>query len=250
MKRQVFLIFLFCTFLFQSAPLSAEPKEILIATSTGYPPFYYFDKKIKGACPDIIESVFQKMGYQVKFMQYPWKRMLFVGKSGVVHAIMPLFKTEERKTFLHFHQNALAFEENRLFAIKPAPLKAFQSLMDLIPFNIGVVKDYSYGSTFDQADYLNKTEAKSETQLIKLIIKKRIEFGIGSKPVILHYAQESGVKVEQMQFLSPEITKDALYLGFSKAKGTEKLSLKFSETLAQFKQTSAYDQILQKYNLN
>lgn len=249
MKLRLLLIILFSLTIFHPFSLQAETKEIVIGTSTGYPPFYYFDETIKGACPEIIETVFQKMGYKVRFVQYPWKRMLFVGKSGKVHAIMPLFKTPQRETFLHFHKNALAYEDNRLFSLNPPPLKAFQNLMDLKPYFIGTIKSYSYGAEFDNANYLEKLETNDETHLIKLIRKKRVELGIGSKPVILHYARQAGMSAGQISFLSPYITRDALYLGFSKAKDTEKLSMNFSKQLKKFKATNGYKKIIQKYNL-
>jgi len=40
-------------------------------------------------------------------------------KRGEVHAMMPLFKTPDRETFMHFYdENLLAYEENVFFVLK------------------------------------------------------------------------------------------------------------------------------------
>ncbi len=106
MKYLLSLI-LFCCLLLNGILINAQPKQLKIGTSTGYPPYYFIKNgKLVGLCIDIINYSAEELGIEVVYEQFPWNRMLHNAKTGKVDAIMPLFKTKEREAFLFFPKQA------------------------------------------------------------------------------------------------------------------------------------------------
>lgn len=248
MKKKLFSLIL-SLFLFVSNA-SADVSHLLISVSTGYPPFYFFteDKQPAGICIDIIDQVAQKMGIAVEYVSYPWKRMLQYGRAGEVDAILPLFQTAEREQFLYFPAEALAIEENRFFTSTSSALEYSGRLADIIDHSVGVIDDYSYGREFDNLKFSGKTVVMSQEQLIRLVLHQRVDFGIGNSKVIRYAAQRMG-NAEQLRFLSPPVTSEPLFIGFSKKKIGPDFVARFTEALHEFKSTDAYFAILRTYGL-
>lgn len=227
---------------------SAKEHELTIGISTGYPPFYYFDKNKQptGICIDIVKAIAKELGINIKFESYPWKRMLYNGKKGKVDAIMPLFKTKERESYLMFPDTELIMEANNFFTHISNPLAFNGKLQDMMSYHIGVIDTYSYGKDFDQTRFIRKSVTKDEAQLIKLVQYKRIHLGIGNKLVIEYYANMTGA-TEHLKFLFPPVTEAPLFIGFSKQTITPKFVNKFNDSLSNLKKTKYYQQILKKY---
>jgi len=229
---------------------STAADELIIGTSTGYPPYYFKDEgSLEGLCIDIINETAKNLGVTVVYKQYPWKRMLHYGKIGKVDAVMPLFKTVERETFLYFFQNELAVEENRFFIKKSLNIHYTGDLHQLQPYRVGIVDEYSYGSAFDAADFLKKIPAKNDGRLLELFARDRFDIGLGNRHVILYHADQAGI-TDNIVFLEPFITKTPLYIGFSKAGKTPDRARAFSAALTDLKHSQFYANLLKRYRLD
>lgn len=234
--------------LITSQALVAQPKEIVIGTSTGYPPFYYSENgKIKGLCPDVIEHVLGELDIKATYKQYSWSRMISSAQLGRVDAIMPLFKTTEREDFLFFADNQIAEESNQFFVRSESPITEFTGYAALQSMSIGIIRNYSYSSEFDENTDLRKFEYYTDEILIKAIYNKRIDVAIGNQQVITYKARLIGFNVNELRFLMPFVTKAPLYIGFSKKKDHKVLSEKFSRKLMEFKASPEYQIILDRY---
>jgi len=248
--KYLFLLLFLCSFLFSGEMTRAESKQIIIGISTGYPPYYFKkEEKLVGVCIDVIDYTMKALGYKTSYRQYPWKRMLYNAKQGAVDAIMPLFKTKERESFLYFPRTALALEENSFFTWKQSGINYSGNFRDLIPYKIGVVSNYSYGKAFDQVNYFIKEEAINDHSLVKKFKLRRFDVGIGNEYVINFHAKQLMFS-ERLVFLKPSVTKEPLYIGFSKAKGHLKLMEKFNLELASFKLTKQYEKTMKHYGIH
>ncbi|SHJ06229.1 amino acid ABC transporter substrate-binding protein, PAAT family [Malonomonas rubra DSM 5091] len=229
---------------------SAEVRQLQISISTGYPPFYFFteDDQPAGICIDIIDQVAEKMGIKVEYVSYPWKRMLEYGRTGEVDAVLPLFQTREREQFLLFPAEALVIEENRFFTSAGSSVTYSGQLSDVTDYSIGVVDGFSYGSQFDQIELEHKIVSETLEQLIRLVAYQRVDLAIGNSKVI-NYTAHLMAKADQIRFLSPPVTADPLFIGFSKEKIDPAFVARFSDALREFKATEAYARILQPYGL-
>lgn len=246
--RQILYLAIFM-FLISFSNSYATEKQLHIGISTGYPPFYFFteDQQPTGICIDTVRQVAKTMGYTVKFTSYPWKRMLSYGKNGTVDAIMPLFQTPKREQFLIFPKSALIDEDNRFFTAASNRLDFSGKLADVIQHKIAVVDGFSYGAEFDQTEFTNKTTVQTTEQLILLVANKRVDLGIGNSKVIRHQAREMN-NGDSLRFLEPPVTVEPLFIGFSKQNIDEDFVDRFNRQLEKFKQTPAYQKVIETYD--
>ena len=244
MKR----FFILLLILFYPFALHAEQKSLHIAISTGYPPFYFFNEKEEptGICIDIIHQVAKAMNLDVQFSSFPWKRMIHNGKEGSVDAIMPLFKTAERETFLHYPANHLILEDNSFYTLQSSPLRYSGKLDDVLDRYIGVIQGYSYGEEFDNKRFKNKTAVGSDDQLIQLVLNNRVEMAIGNSMVVNYLAAQQNT-AGKIKFLLPPVTENPLYIGFSKKLISAEFVEQFSQALEAFKATDDYTKIIELY---
>ncbi len=89
-----------------AATAHAEVKKLHIGISTGYPPFYFFDKNGQptGICIDILNQLARAMNISVR---YPWKRLLNYAKEGKFDAVLPLFKTARAREISHLSRDGV-----------------------------------------------------------------------------------------------------------------------------------------------
>ena len=242
-------MFLLGTLLFFFSVISvAQPKEIVIGTSTGYPPFYYNENgEMKGICIEVIDHVLKRLDIKAVYKQYSWEGMINNGKAGKVDAVMPLFKNKEREEFLFFADNRIAIESNQFFVKSDSKLYKFTDYDALESLKIGVVSGYSYVSEFDDNEALNKKSFYNDEGMINAIITRRVSIAIGNQEVITYKANKLNINKDELRFLMPLITELPLYIGFSRKKNHKDLSEQFSKELAIFKSSPAYQEILNNY---
>jgi polar amino acid transport system substrate-binding protein len=226
-----------------------ETDEITVGVSTGYPPYYYEQNgELVGICIDLVDSVAQSLSLNVTYTQFPWERMLLNAQQGLVDAIMPLFRTEERNSFLYFDNLELVDEKNSFFSWKENRIQFDGNFEAIRPYRVGVVTGYSYGENFDKYAHFKKVATQNDKHLVEMLKHKRFDVGIGSRDVVMFNAKIENIS-DKIQFHEPYITKDPLYIGFSKARGLEELARKFSAALQRFKSTKEYQVLLEKYGM-
>lgn len=153
-----------------------------------WPPYTYgeFGPPEGGVAVEITKTIFRKIGLEPRLALFPWKRVLKMAEHGDADGIMLLMKTKEREEYL-VYTDKLFTNRDRIYAnsdtIKTAPV----SLMDLSEYRFGYVMGYVYGGAVDE--FLshpgpNKVHAYRSLDNIELMINKRIDFIIATKPVV------------------------------------------------------------------
>ena len=232
-----------------SGSILAKKNSITVGISTGYPPYYYqSDEQLKGVCIEVIESVCLSMGVEISYIEYPWKRLLLSAQKGEVDAIMPLFKTAERQKYLNFDNLILAYEEVNFFVKKDSPLRNIKNHEELFKHAIGVVTGYSYGKYFDTYQGLNTVVTQNDQHLLRMFANNRFPVGIGNRFVVVHNANMLGL-TDDIAFLSPPLSREPLYMGFTKKGKKEHLVDTFSQKLLDLRKSEKYQKILEKYGL-
>ena len=226
----------------------ADMKQLKIGISTGYPPFYFYteDNEPTGICIDVVNQIGRQLGISITYTTYPWRRMLLSGKHGSVDAIMPLFRTPEREQFLFFPQTGLIDEDNRFFTAASGDSSYTGDLEDVTDKKIVVRDGYSYGPEFDHTQFKNKVIVQETEQLIRMVQSGRVDLGIGNSKVITYTAQKINA-IDDIRFLSPPVTVEALFIGFSKETTAPDFVEHFDRLLRKFKETDAYQQIVTSY---
>lgn len=242
--RTVFLSFLLW---FVSTPVWAA--GITVGVSTGYPPYYYEEDGIlTGFCVELVNGVASQMNLEVVYKSYPWRRLLVNARRGRVDAIMPLFRTEEREEFLDFDGLGIAYEINHLFTKKASTIEYQGDLSAIKQYRIGVVLDYSYGTAFDQFEGFQKVATLNDSHMIKMFAQGRFDIGVGNRYVTQYYAARQNL-ADQIRYLAPPLTKELLYIGFTKNGGGDQFARQFAKALKKFKQSAKYLTLEKKYHL-
>jgi len=248
-KRLTLITLLLISVTLCQPPVGVSAGELVVGTSTGYPPYYYLENGVLlGVCVEIINHTAHTLGRTVLYKQYPWKRMLHSGKTGRVDAVMPLFKTPQRDKFLIFPEVPLALEENHFFTHRAAPVRFSGKLTDIAPHSVGVVTDYSYGDAFDSATYLDKIITRNDLNLLQMFKYRRFAVGVGNRHVVRYFADKVG-GIHDLVFLEPPLTRSPLYIAFSREKGHTQLAVAFSQALHDFNRTQTYRDILKRYGM-
>ena len=147
---------------------------------------------------------------------------------------------------MYFSDNILVYEINQFFKLKETSLAHNGKLSTVSSFKIGAIRNYSYGSVFDEAKFDKIFRLETEESLIKSLVNKRIDLIVGNDTVIKMLAKKMGVE-NLVEPLFPIVSKAPLYIGFSKAKSHKKLSEDFSKALYRFRNGKTYKNILRKY---
>lgn len=234
-----------------------DETKLIIIHDTEYVPYYKTiiseNKTINRNGPlfAILTESAKGIKLKMEFKHVPgWARCLQLVISGKEQAFFPLFKTPEREEKLYFFDEAIiAYEKNCLISLRSHNLEFDGNLRSIKDYTIGVLPGYSYGSKFDNADYLIKINSNSkgyEKNLLKLLISgKRYEFIIGNYIVMKHYAEELGIS-DQLVFHKPFLSNDPLYIAFSKKSMDLEKAKKYAESISKFKKTAKYQNIIQE----
>lgn len=223
----------------------AFPKEIIVGYHEDFFPYSYEkDGKLVGIFPDMVRKTCERMGVKPIFRKYPWRRMLVEAQNRKVDAIMPLFKTNERKEFLEYPSRGFALAESYFFTSPDANIQYHGSLEDLKGETIGIVEDY-YGEEFANADFLEKEICASDEVLFDKFIKGRFKVGFASDLVIRYYENKSGI-LNRIKFLDPPFFQKVLYIAFVKNRVSSQFIQQFSQTSKEM--AGSHQEILENYH--
>jgi len=212
-----------------------------------YPPYHWTkDGTVVGLVPDIIRGTAKRLGIKnVTFDPQPWLRMLKMAERGQLDAVMPLYSTAERRKFLDFPKENLMFELLGFYRLSNVSIAYDGTLESLLPYNIGTITGYSYGSKFDSLDF-KRIDTVDEKSLYNMLKVGRYQVGISDLRVLEYYSNAIGFKPV---VLEPLVSSEPLYIGFSKKKQFGDFVSEFSEALSKFKRSPEYQKILDRYGL-
>ncbi len=240
------LVFSFSNAVFAAG---AYPEKLTAVYTDWYPYTYNEGNSAKGFEIEVFTAVVNRMGIEVVFERFPFKRCLKMLEEGRAHVLISLLKTPERRQYTVFPDEHLSVSRTSLFTRTDTRVRYRGSLADLKGYTIGVVAGFSYGTLFDNADYLKKEEVQNTRRLISMVVSGRLPLGIENEAVIRGVAGSLGV-AGSIRFLNPPVHSRKLYAGFSRRLGLRKLAEEFSRSLKDFKNSGEYRDILRKYDVS
>ncbi|MDM8539060.1 transporter substrate-binding domain-containing protein [Desulfobacterales bacterium HSG17] len=234
--------------LFISSSSYAKNDKLRIVFTDWFPYTYMENNKASGFEIDIFKEVMNSMQKEVEFVIYPWERCLHVLKKGDADALISLIKNFEREKFTYFPDENISLSKTMFFTTADQNINFDGNYEKLKQFTIGIIAGFSYGDKFDNANYLKKDKSKNTEMLIKKLIGGRNDIIAENQAVILSNSLKMGLG-NKIKVLETPIHYKKLYVGFSRAKKHKKLCDEFSKRLKEFKNTSSYISILDKYGI-
>ena len=224
-----------------SFPVFTQAQKVTFAT-LNWEPYIGKDLSKSGYIAQIIRESFNRKGHTVEFKFWPWARTKDMAQKGKVDAYGPEYYNDELKeNFLI--SDSLPGGPAGLFRLKGSDIN-YDSLEDLKPYTIGVVRGYVNEEDFDEADFLDKQPAKDDLTNIKKLLRKRIDLFFADKYVGKWLAKENDLDASKLEFIKPMVTHE-LYICFPKdKKGTNTLKQDFNEGLNEIKEDGTLDKII------
>lgn len=217
----------------------------------GYFPFNYNDNgELKGFSVDVLNYIEAHSNYDFEFIVLPWPRALFLSSQGRIDLILTLFKKAGRENTYHFIEPAYADEINQLFTLKESNIEFNGKLESLAQYSIGTLREYSYGESFDEANYLNKLPALTEEVLLKLLLGKRIDLLIGNPLAFSQLILKNNLQ-GQVIAIEPHVALTPVHMALTRKRSdAQEIKNKIGKLTKKLKTTQYYQTLLTKYQLN
>ncbi len=224
--------------------LPAHSKTTITLTTLDWEPYIGQSLKKQGYVAEIIRESYKRSGYLVKLKFTPWSRTVNLAKIGQVDGYFPEYYADGIKTFAMFSEpfkgGPMGFFKQKKSNIE------FQTLQDLKPYKIGIVRDYVNTKEFDEADYLFKEPVSNDLINLKKLIGGRIDLIIADQFVGMYLMDKYSLKGrDNIEFMSPPLEIKDLYLCISKkASGANRKLEAFNKGLKEIMTDGTLDKIL------
>ena len=201
---------------FASSRTNAEERTIVLAT-VNWEPMFGENLPKGGFYTEITRQAFQRVGYGLMVKFVPWKRALESARQGKYDGLLGAYYSEERTQ--DFEYSELVYVDQVVFfRRKGEPPSTYQSLRDLVPYEIGVTTGLAYIDSLKEDEPALKLREVNNTELnLKKLMIKRIDLFPSGKVYMLHMLQTKYPDwKDQIQTVSPPLKEEGLYNPISK----------------------------------
>ena len=224
-------------------------RDVRIET-VDWPPYYSANQLGNGPIAEITREALKLKGHTAVIKFVPWKRAIANVERGQADMVMGAYDTPERRQKFIVSEKLYDIKEY-VIGLKSSGLTEFNGFEDLKKYKFGVTAGYAYAKDFQEASYLQKTEASSDLLNIKKLFGGRIDF------LILNTAtfNENTKKIPNAQrkevvFLAPPLTVVGIHNLISrKVVGGEQLAKDLADGIRELKASGRYQEILQAQGL-
>jgi len=163
-----------------------EQNVVRIATHVEPPYIELVDGKYVGMHIDILKLLIKNLNKKIVFIPCPFARCMLLLQEGKADIIIGLRKTKAREQ--HLAYLPLPYDTQsfplRFYLSRDSRLK-INDYEDLKEINIGTIRGASYFDPFDNDSELTKTAVNNHNQLIKMLLKGRIDTFIEREESVL-----------------------------------------------------------------
>jgi len=220
-----------------------------------YSPLSYRDNggALKGILVDVLEEVLGKrMGVAIQHLGYPWVRAQQLAKVGEVDAICTI-ATAARQEYAVASSESVVTAARRIFVRADSPLLAglqqVQNLEDLRKLNPVVVSYVGNGWVPEHLGGFKVVQGADFESGLKMLIARRGDIMIDNS-LTMQFSLRRLPGGDQMMMMPAYLDASNFQLLISKLSPHTGLLPEFDRTLAQYKKTSAYAEVLRRYGVS
>ncbi len=216
-----------------------------------WPPYQNLHNKEKpGFCTEVLKHVFNSMGIEATYTQYPWKRAVIRAYDGNMDVLYCAYFNEERADKCYYPDEHIVSGDSVLFIrSEDVGRLTFNSLEDLKGKQIGLLRGAHYFEEF--LDYVNKhahvQEVSKNIQNINKLNAERVDYIAENSVFGLIEIKKLGFEGNIVPLLNKTIERKKMYAIFSKKTTDPDFVKNFSEALKALKQTDTYKALYEKY---
>ncbi len=202
-----------------------------------------------GLCTDLVRTALARAGYTTEYEQVPWARALHGVGEGRYDVLINAWYTDDRTRIGQFSGEYLT---NRLRFLKRKTSDIeYQSLRQLHPYPIAVVRSYAYSPAFDSDASLKKVQVASFSTAVRMLVAGRVELTVEDE-----YAARFALGLEpdevrnNVEFLPRSLSENGLHILVSlKNPDHEKIVADFNKAIAAMKADGSYDKLFKLHGL-
>ncbi len=217
-KRLVTITILLSSLFFMSASTCAKT---LLYANDPWPPWFTKHeedgKTIYGGIDiEILTEVAKRLDLELIIDITPWRRSLEMMKEGKRDILASLNKTPEREKFMQYIEPAYTQVATQAFYVSKGNRNLIKRYEDLHHLDIGVVGGSKHFQRFDDDINITKQIAINESQLLRMLNKKRFDAFIGNEIVMDYLLKKSPFKHDIEKAIYKYDTPQNIYIALSK----------------------------------
>jgi polar amino acid transport system substrate-binding protein len=229
------------------AQASAGEKLRLVADA--WPPFTDVNLANGGLATDIVSTALRRAGYSTEFEQVPWARAMLGLGEGRYDVLINAWFNHER-TLIGEFSNEYLLNRVRFLKRKDNPI-TFDSLKDLHPYPVAVVRGYAYSNAFDNDPDLQKVPVHSFSMAVRMLAAGRVDLTAEDEYVARYNLNlESQSVRDSVEFLPKSLSENSLHILVSlKNPDHSKIVANFDREIAAMKADGSYDKLFRLHGL-
>lgn len=240
----------FFLLLLVAIPLASQASTLQFGTDQWLPYEDIVNRHAPGFSVEVVQAVFARMGYALTIRQYPWARAQAMVYSGHLDGLLSAFYSEERAAKCYFPREPLIQEKWVLFVRKgDVGSLDFHGWDDFAGKRVGVVRGATVTPGFWRyvRAHSNYDEASDDEEDFHKLVKGRVDYVVASQANGAYLIKQQHLQQVVAQLPVPPLKTDGLYLIFSRERVLPEQVEAFSNALRDFKSTTQFQAIYQKY---
>lgn len=210
-----------------------------------WPGHYTWEQQeLVGIDADVVRSVAQRLGYEVRFVPYPWKRVLQMAQEKQIDGVLDLAPVTNRLEYLYYIETPVSLASTVLWKKKDS-LYSFDGTFQSYT-RLGLLRGTDWSDRFAREGQPQVVRFDSyKAAFINLLAKRIDTFGGYLRPTQEHMKRLGFLhKFEVAQIIDQGLS---YYLALTHKPQYEALSKEFSQALAVFYGSREYTALLKKY---
>jgi polar amino acid transport system substrate-binding protein len=202
-----------------------------------------------GLSTDLIRTALGRAGYTTEYEQVPWARAVHGVSEGRYDILINAWYSEDRTRIGQFSGEYLV---NRLRFLKRKTSSVdYQSLTQLHPYSIAVVRSYAYSPAFDGDADMKKVLVASFSTAVRMLAAGRVELTVEDEYAArFALSREPDEVRDNVEFLPKSLSENSLHILVSlKSPDHEKIVADFDKAIAAMKADGTYDKLFKLHGL-
>ncbi|GIZ10953.1 ABC transporter substrate-binding protein [Pseudomonas sp. NCCP-436] len=221
--------------------------EALRLVANPWPPFNDRTLPARGLSSDLVEQALQRAGYATLYAEVPWARAVQGLQRGEYDVLINAWYSAERAEYGYFSQpyliNRLRFMRRKSSSIR------FETLADLYPYSIAVVRGYAYRKDFDSDPRLKRIAVSSFENAARMLHAGRVQLALEDELVARYYlSRKLEAFRDELEFLPQALSENGLHILVRRSyPGHQEVASRFDQAIQSMIADGSYEQIISRH---
>lgn len=217
----------------------------VVNTEKAFPPYNFVqDGKLTGLDTEIVELVLNELSIDPNYEFKAWEGVVESVDNNTTDLAFQFAPTPDR--FKKYNMVGPHRTGKTVIAVPADSANTIKSVSDLSGKTVATVKGYTYLDEFDNNSDIKKLETSSNTESLKKLANKDVEFMIGDLNTIAYLSKENGLD-NKIKVLPITLKQVPRYIAFPKEKIDD--AKRFEAKLQELMANGKVEAIIQKWSV-